>query len=580
MKFKKRNLIFKVVLFLIIFGLVVSRFFYLDRFPIGMSHDEIEYTLSAKTYFLSGVDLSNTPFPKSIFQTKTEGVISFLPPILLSTYFGLIPINQLTVRFPYVIINLLTALVVYLLIKKLFNNKTLAVISIIVFLVNPWSFYLSRTASDTAFALLFYLLGILLVLDSSKKKLLLSFLFFTLGFFAYHGAKVILVPMVLVCLIYRCFLSKDKLNLKLAGIFLFGIVAVFCFYFWGNRLFSESIGQSRSQDILFLRQNLVTPLVDTDRKSSLESPFRDIFSNKITVSLKIFFQKYLTAFSPEVLFISGDGRSTYRFGQHGLFFIIDFVLIIIGLINLYKRYPNKTKFLILLILISPLTTAVSMVETSVINRSFLLLPLLTVILAFGVFTIYDFLSTKIGSIISFLILFLGIFISLTNFLYFYFFRFPIIGQENYFFSQHLIGNYILRNNNQKIVVIDSEPREVFLESVFYATKNQNLILKDFVKNQNYQLTNTTFTSICPKYFDLQTTYIVNNSFLDCVTKGDDLKSINEEQFGGPLYYIINDSLCSSFPSQPWLRFHLIKDYLPERLDNSTFCQTWIKQTQL
>ena len=58
---------------------------------------------------------------------------------------------------------------------------------------------------------------------------------------------------------------------------------------------------------------------------------------------------------------------------------------------------------------------------------------------------------------------------------------------------------------------------------------------------------------------------------------NNLKSINEEQFGGPLYFVINDSFCSSFPSQKWLRFHLIKDYLPEKLDNSDFCQTWIKQ---
>jgi len=316
-------------------------------------------------------------------------------------------------------------------------------------------------------------------------------------------------------------------------------------------------------------------LVDADRKASLENPFKDMFTNKITTSIKIFFQKYLTAFSPEVLFISGDTRGTYRFGQHGLFFLIDFVLIIIGLINLYKRYPNKTKFLILLILISPLTTAVSMVETSVINRSFLLLPLLIILSSFGIFTIYKFLSTKIEFIFSFLILFLVILFSLTNFFCFYFFKFPIIGQENYFFSQHLIGNYILRSNNQKIVVIDPEPREVFLETVFYSSKNQNQTLKDFVKNQNYQINNATFISTCPKIFDSKTTYIIRTS-LDCDFAKNNLKSIKEEQFGGPLYFIINDSVCSSFRSQAWLRFHFVKDYLPEKLDNSSFCQTWIK----
>lgn len=568
--------IFSLSLFVIIFVLVLSRFFYLDRFPVGMSHDEIEYTLSSKTYSLFGVDLSNTPFPQSIFQTKTEGIISFLPPILLSPYFGSVSINQFTTRLLYIIINLLTAFTFFFLVKKLLKNKTLALISVIIFLANPWSFYFSKSAIEPPFALLFYLLAILFILDSSKKKLLLSFLFFTLGFFSYHGAKPILIPLVLVCLFYRCFLSKVKLNLKPAIIFFLGILVVFSFYFLGNRFFPESINQSRSQDILFLNQNLITPLVDTNRKASLENPFKNIFINKGTVSLQIFFQKYLTAFSPDVLFISGDSRGTYHFGYHGLFFLIDFVFILIGLINLFKKYSSQTKFLILLILISPLTTALSTVETSVINRSFLLLPLFTILTSFGVWTVYQFLSTKIKPIFSFLILFLIILFSFANFFYFYFSRFPIIGQENFFFSQRLVANYIIKNNDHKIIVVDPEAREVFLETVFYSPKDQSSVLKDFVKNQNYQIKNTSFVSKCPETFDPQTTYIINQVSSNCLPSKNNLRSINEEQFGGPLYFILNDNLCSSFPSQPWLRFHLAKDYLPEKLSLSDFCQTWVK----
>jgi len=577
MGFKKENNFLKLILILSIFGLIVARFFYLDRFPVGMSHDEIEYILSGKTYFLSGVDLSNTPFPKSIFQTKTEGIISFLPAIILSPYYGLVSINQFTVRLPYVFINLLTAYVLYLLIKKLFEDKTFALISTIIFLANPWSFYLSRTASDTAFALLFYLLGIFFILDNSRKKIFLSFIFFTLGFFAYHGAKVILIPMVLVCVLYRRFWTKYKLNLKTTILFFAGILVVFTIYFFGNKLYPNSINQSRSKDIIFLSQDLVSPIVDTDRKAAIENPFKNIFVNKATITLRIFAQKYLTAFSPDILFISGDTRGTYRFGNHGLFFIVDFIFILIGLISLFKKYPSKTKFLLMLLLISTLTTAISTVETSVVNRSFLLLPLLVIFSAYGVYTIYRFISIKINPVVSFVFLFLIVFISFINFCHFYFFQFPIIGQENFFFSHRIIGNYIQRNNGYKTVVVDNEPREIFLEAVFYSPKNQNLVLKDFVKNQNYQFNNTTFTSGCPKSFDPQTIYIINKSLSDCISKKDNLKSINEEQFGGPLYLIVNDSLCKTFQSQPWLRFHEVKDYQVEKQAVGNFCTTWIKQ---
>lgn len=533
----------KIFLFLIFIVLILSRFFYLDRFPVGISHDELEYILSAKSYFSQGTDLSGFSFPASIFQTNTLGSISFLPALILSPYYGLISLNQFTARLPYIVINFITAFVFYLLVKKLFQNKNLALFSSIIFLANPWSFYLSRTASDTAFALLFYLLAINFVLDKSPKKLLLSFLFFVLGFFSYHGAKPILIPLVLICL----FCSKTKLNLKPKLLFLFGIVAFFGLYLLGSRLFPSSASQTRSQEILFLNKDLISQTVNTDRQTSLESPFKNIFINKITVSTEMFFQKYFSAFSPDTLFISGDSSGTYRFGRHGLFYLVDFIFIIIGLILLFKKYPNQAKFLSLLILISPLATAISTVGTSTVNRSFLLFPILIIFSSFGIYSVNKYLS-------------LLIFISFTGFLYFYFFRFPVLGQENYFFSQRVIANYIVRNNTSNIIVVDSEPREVFLETSFYSSKNK--------------IENTTFTSTCPQDFNPKITYIIKSSI--CPLKMDHLKSINEEQFGGPLYYIINDSFCSSYPSQKYLRFHLTKDYLLEKLENSNFCQTWIK----
>ena len=531
----------KIFLFLIFIFLVFSRFLYLDRFPIGISHDELEYILSAKSYFSSGTDLSGSSFPASIFQTNTLGSISFLPALILSPYYGLIHLNQFTARLPYIIINLLTAFVFYLLVKKLFQNKNFAILSSILFLANPWSFYLSRTASDTAFALLFYLLAINFILNKSPQKLFLSFLFFVLGFFSYHGAKPILIPLVLVCLFY------SKIHIKPKLLFLSSIIAIFSLYLLGSRFFPSSASQTRSQEILFLNKDLISQTVNTDRQASLESPFKNIFTNKLTISLEIFSQKYFSAFSPDTLFISGDNSGTYRFGRHGLFYLVDFIFIIIGLISLFKKYPHQAKFLSILILISPLATAISTVGTSTINRSFLLFPILIIFSSFGIYLVNKLLS-------------LLIFISFTGFLYFYFFRFPIIGQENYFLSQRIIANYIVRNNTSNIIVIDSEPREVFLETLFYSSKNK--------------VENTTFISTCPKDFDPKITYIIKSSI--CPLKIDNIKSINEEQFGGPLYYIVNDSFCSSYPSQKYLRFHLTKDYLLEKMENSNFCQTWIK----
>ena len=133
----KKNLYIQPIFLLFLFLIIVFcglRFLWLDRFPIGISHDEIEYILSSKTYFLKGVDLSGASFPISIFKTKTEGIISFLVPILLSPYYGPVNINQFTSRLPYVLLSLATIYILFLLVKKLFN-KQIALISVIVFLL-------------------------------------------------------------------------------------------------------------------------------------------------------------------------------------------------------------------------------------------------------------------------------------------------------------------------------------------------------------------------------------------------------------------------------------------------------------
>lgn len=284
------------------------------------------------------------------------------------------------------------------------------------------------------------------------------------------------------------------------------------------------------------------------------------------------------AFSPEVLFVSGDAMGTYRFGEFGLFYLIDFIFIFLGLINLFKKYPKETYFLLSLVLISPLATALSGVETSIVNRSFLLLPVLVIFVSFGILSVYKKIPKKNVKLFFAGILFVVYLISFLGFLYFYFCRFPVIGQENYFFSQRIVANYIEKIGNKKIVVVGKETRELFLETVFYSKDRNDLALKNFVKNQDLKLKNVSFVSECPKLLDKDTVYMIENTFGDCLPKNEELKSINEEQFGGSLYYIINDSLCSGFELQPWLRFRFAKDYTIEKLDNKTFCQTWIRKS--
>ncbi len=293
-----------------------------------------------------------------------------------------------------------------------------------IFLINPWSFYLSRTAVDTPFAFLFYLLGTNFLLNkTTKKNISLSILFFTLGFFSYHAAKFIFLPIILILAFYKIYKDKENKKYQIA-IILFSIIIVATFWRISANI-QGSILTSRKSDLIFDNQK-TSQIVNEKRRQAIEFPLNNLFINKATETTKIFFKNYLDAFSPDTLIISGDKRATYRFEDHGLFYIIDILFLIIGLAAIYQKDKAKFFLLISLILVSPIPTGISRVETSVINRSFLLLPLFLIIISIGINEILSLNKRVLNYliIITYTLLF-------ANFLNFYFLRFSITNQENY-----------------------------------------------------------------------------------------------------------------------------------------------------
>ena len=380
----------KYIFFVVLALSIAAHFLYLDRLPVGLSHDEVEYILSSRQYWHTGTDLSNVAFPLSIIKTQTEGIISFLPALLLAPYFGLVKLNLFTVHLPYILISLLSAFVLYCLARRLFKDSPLALITPVVYLINPWSFYLSRTATDTAFALLFCLLGLYFTLSEKRKYFYLSLFFYVAMFFSYHGAKVIFLPLVIISLIYFYFSHIKKNILKFSFYFILSFAILISFYVLAST--PGSILNSRTKDILLPNNSEIIKTVNNDRLLTIANPFTPIFSNKISVYISVISQKYLTAFSPDILFISGDQRATYRFGRFGLFYLFDLIFLCLGVCLFIKRHPKQGIFLVSLIIIAPLATAVSTVETSVINRSFLLLPIFVLFISYGILSVLKCIS--------------------------------------------------------------------------------------------------------------------------------------------------------------------------------------------
>src|SRR4051812_27870382 len=86
--------------------LTFFRFLFLDKFPAGMDHDEIMYSLNGLAYLYSGKDLSGIPFPISTFRSLTEGMAAIVPSLLLGAFYTFSDVSQLSVRILYALLSL------------------------------------------------------------------------------------------------------------------------------------------------------------------------------------------------------------------------------------------------------------------------------------------------------------------------------------------------------------------------------------------------------------------------------------------------------------------------------------------
>lgn len=552
---------------------------WLNIFPGGVSHDDLVYIMSSKLLFWRGTDLSGVGLLDLWFGSKTEGVISPIPAILLAPYYGLVHLNLFTARVPYVLLNLYTGLGIYVWARVIKLKKEAAVAAAILFLFNPWSLYLARLTTDTAFALMFFVWGMAGLLFYSGRKLIWPGILLWLGFFSYHGAKPLMLIIVVTVLWYR--VKIDKSLKSFTAIKFFSWIILFLAAFMAVQIYnSGSVVTSRGGEIILLNRDLLSAQVNDDRRLSIRNPFANLINNKPIAAMNLFLRNYTGVFSGTVFFTSGDPTPLNNFARHGMFYVVDAVFLGIGLFKVFLK--NRKGFWLLIILgaTAPLASAIHTGEVSIVNRSFLLLPVCMAFVGEGFFDIYSLLRSRYSGFLTAVFLSTVMLISVGNFIYYYFFMHPILSQESFFISDRVVANIARRRGfENKVKVIVDSPKAVFLETAFYIpVVLQNKIWEESFNGflgGNYKFRNFEVLSECPEKFEPDTTYIVKMKSGKC--GGNDYPDavIADRHYGGAIYSIFNDRLCREEKLEKWLRYYEVSDYNMEFLSNSQFCSKWL-----
>lgn len=562
-------------LFLIIASFL--RIWYLDRFPTGIVMDEFDYVLNAKYIYHTGTNIYNNWSPWSLTTFPREvpkGELTYLVSLPFVGPFGL---SLLTARIGFALISVVFVLALFGIATTLFGT-TAGLVTGFIAAINPWSIYFGRTAFDVPVSITFFLLSFLCLLRLRGKYLLLTVIPLFFAFYNYIGTKLLFVPFVFVSVVGIWYIVRKKQDTRwYVAILLLSLIIFGHFMF---RMQSTTASLRVNQIFTPFYKDIIRDVND-QRRQTLASPFISLFANKAVVYTNALITKFLGAFSPSLLFTNGEGLSTLSLWQHGLFYPIDAVFLVFGLVSLYTAAPQL--FFLAIIGLSTIPSVFSTVGTSYVHRSGLMYPYMMILIGYGITMgiklIRDTYKTAAMVIVALLYVAATI-----NFTHLYFYRFPYYNSESFGLSQRLYSRYasLAEKNSIPVINLTDSPELYFKNYLFYTNAlNAKTIpeTRKIFETQSYVWHNAQFTKTCPSKADIQegsTAYILSlTSPCKELFINQPMTVIPSLSDGGTLYMIFNDKTCCQYALSAYPTGFSASDFLVEHLSEKQFCERFV-----
>lgn len=486
---------YKVVLFLIVLLAAVLRFWQLGIVPFGVTHDELGYIYNAYSIAKTGENVFGEFLP---FLTWIhEGGWPFLPvPIYLSApFFWIFDLSATTGRLPAAILGIFDIVLLFSLVKYIFNKTSLALLSAFFLAISPWHLHFSRSAYDPNFSIFFYLLAIVFFFYEVKVKkvpIVTSFCFL-IAIFSYRATTVLFLPLVGVSLWYGVKVVKMKKNQIM--VFLFGVSAVLLSLFFvvaqnGTKYLAETLPDEKKMQ----------EEIDGQIREAQGPLFvRRLFLNKPTYIINKWRENYLNAYSPQFLFLYTEPSGIYSIWSRGRIYFLDVVFIILGVAYLYKVYKKGALFLTLLLLIGGLPGMFGGPPYS--SRNFFLSVIFPVFSAGGILFVVTHPFLRKWRMITVSLLAISYTYIFGSYLFDYYGRYAFQGAESWAKSLKDVSFLIAQNKkNYDQTVVATASFGDLMQYAFYAKLHPSEVQLAWSQRndnaQTYTIGNVVFTSSC------------------------------------------------------------------------------------
>ncbi len=447
----------KLFIRLIILLAFVLRFYRLSDYP-ALNADEAAIGYNAYSLIETGKDEHGNPWPVHFqsFNDYKPGLYFYL----VLPFVKVLGLTELAVRIPGALIGVLTVLVLYLLVKELFKNERLALLSSLFLAISPWHLHFSRGGWEVNVATFLIVLGVWLFLKALEKPKYYLFSVISLAFslYVYHAARII-VPLLgigLLVIYWRQIKKHTKTLLVAAAL---GVVLLFPLV----RDFTKEAVVSRAAGVgLFADTG---PLARINEQRGEHSDFQGLSArllhNKAINYGLAFAQNWAEHFWGEFLFLSGDDIQRNKVPETGAFYLTELIFIAIGLLTIAKNSKNWSPILWWLV-VAPLAAALTFQSPHALRAQNMAIPL-TVVSAYGLTTVFSW--TKKNRIFLYFVT-LIIFWGFARYLHMYYVH---MAKEYPFSSQYGVKElvaYVAENQDkyQKIWVSDryDQPYILFL----------------------------------------------------------------------------------------------------------------------
>lgn len=357
----RRNFV-ALLLSIVIIGCIL-RFYNLDTIPHSLDRDEAFLGYNAFSLIHTGRDMTGNLLPlhleSFLYTPAGYSYISTIPVLL----FGL---SAFSVRFASAFFGAITPIIFVLFLlelfqgsgKKYFNIYLASLLGGFFIVFSPWNILLSRTASVSTVVSFLIVLGLYLFLkarNGSKWILILSYLCFFSSLLFYIAPYSVLPFLIPLIFYFSRKNLKDSKIVHIAGFSLIMGLIIFTFLSPTLSLRARSLSITNYPEV----QLKLDQLIREDGTHNSHVFLTRVFHNKAVAYPEEFLKNYFSHFSYDFLFNGQFYPNRYVFLGAQLFYFVDILFLLIGVIFIFRNRIKAGYFLLGWVVIMPLGSAMS-----------------------------------------------------------------------------------------------------------------------------------------------------------------------------------------------------------------------------